>query len=197
VQVIFAVISIIILAVYIVAPIFLTIYFRRNVKRFHLSTFKLRYKEVINDLSYRNNSSPYYFLLFCYRRLAANLIIVLLPSYSSSQIMLNVFLSQMVVFSLGFVNIYQEAYNNRLNYFNEAMVLLTGYHLFCFTDFVPKAATRYQVGQSLVCVIILTICVNLSGVARLVILSVRRLIRMHIKRREYRKRCAHLKRVEK
>jgi hypothetical protein len=66
------------------------------------------------------------------------------------------------------------AYNRRLNYFNEAILLATGYHLFCFTDFVPRAADRYEVGQSLIFFIIFTIFVNLSTVALPAVLAVKK-----------------------
>jgi len=143
IQFAFGAISIVTLAVYTLAPIYMTVFFRANVKKFHLSTFKLRYNEAINDLNQKGNSSPNYFIIFCFRRLAINLLIVVLPSYSSSQVMLYIFQNQMVVISLGFTSIYKLAFNRRLDYFNEAIMLVTGYHLFCFSDFVPKAATRY------------------------------------------------------
>ena len=91
IQVIFGVISIMTLTVYLVTPILMTIFFRSKVHKFHLTTFKLRYSEAINDLNQKGNSSPNYFMIFCFRRLAANLLVVLLPLYSSSQIMLYVF----------------------------------------------------------------------------------------------------------
>lgn len=106
VQVIFGVISIITLLIYIVAPIYLVIYFRKNVHKFHLTTYRVRFKEAIDGLYQKDNSAPNYFAIFCFRRLAANLLIVFLPTYSSSQIMLYVFSNQMVIISLGFTNIY-------------------------------------------------------------------------------------------
>ena len=35
---------------------------------------------------------------------------------------------------------------NRIEAFNEATILLLTYFLFCFTDLVPEAVTRYELG---------------------------------------------------
>jgi len=79
----------------------------------------------------------------------------------------------MVVISLGFTTIYKVNYTRRLDFINEAILLITGYHLFCFTDFVPKAATRYLVGDSLIYLIYITIAINLTGVVRPVVINVK------------------------
>ena len=83
----------------------------------------------------------------------------------------------MVVILLGFTTIYKVAYTRRLDFFNEAILLVTGYHLFCFTDFVPKAATRYLVGDSLIYLIYITIVINLTGVARPFVLNIKNRVR--------------------
>lgn len=83
-QVFLFTISIGVLAVYAVAPLILTTYFKANVHKFFLSTYNFRFKEAINDLNRKGRSSPNHFVIFCYRRLLANLLIVFLRSYSSS-----------------------------------------------------------------------------------------------------------------
>ena len=50
VKAVFGAISIITLFIYTVVPIYLVIYFRKNVHRFHLSTYRLRFKEAIDGL---------------------------------------------------------------------------------------------------------------------------------------------------
>jgi succinate-acetate transporter protein len=61
-----------------------------------------------------------------------------------------------------------------MEFFNEAMLMVTGYHLFCYTSFVPKASTRYQVGTSLIIWTIFTVVVNLSVLTTTPIRIVRR-----------------------
>jgi hypothetical protein len=78
---------------------------------------------------------------------------------------------------LGITKIYEVAYSRRLDFFNEAILLVTSYHLFCFTDFVPKAATRYLVGDSLIYLIYITIVINLTGVARPFVLNIKNRVR--------------------
>lgn len=44
--------------------------------------------------------------------------------------------------------------------------MITGYHLFCYTDFVPDAETRYDVGSSLIGCTIFTVIVNISMILK-------------------------------
>jgi len=61
-----------------------------------------------------------------------------------------------------------------MEFFNEAMLMLTGYHMFCYTKFVPLAATRYMVGISLIICTTFTIVVNLSMILMIPIKALKR-----------------------
>lgn len=54
---------------------------------------------------------------------------------------------------------------------NEAFIMICAYHFFVFTDFVPNARTRFQVGYSLIVIAGLSTAVNLC-VIYLTMLSV-------------------------
>jgi hypothetical protein len=54
---------------------------------------------------------------------------------------------------------------------NEAFIMICAYHFFVFTDFVPNARTRFQVGYSLIAIAGLSTAVNLC-VIYLTMLSV-------------------------
>jgi hypothetical protein len=63
--------------------------------------------------------------------------------------------------------------------------MVTSYHLFCYTHFVPETKTRYQVGTSLIIWTIFTIVVNLSVITLNPIKIVRRKVRSIYLARRY------------
>jgi len=67
-----------------------------------------------------------------------------------------------VIIALGSADPFKMLSDRRIEYFNEAMLMITGYHLFCFTDFVPDAETRELVGLSLMVCTIFSVAVNLA-----------------------------------
>jgi hypothetical protein len=66
---------------------------------------------------------------------------------------------------VGYVNPYDNLVSNRMDLFNETLILITNYHLFMFTDFLSDLEMRGKVGQSLVVVTIFNVAVNLSVVS--------------------------------
>ena len=62
--------------------------------------------------------------------------------------------------------LYEDKQRNFISCMNEVIILLTIYHLFCFTDFVPNAETRASfVGLSLVGMSFINMGVNLLPLA--------------------------------
>ena len=64
------------LIVYFTMPFILLIFFRKNFSSFRKKAFKRKYKEAIDDLSFRNPSSPIFLLIFSLRRLLLAFLIV-------------------------------------------------------------------------------------------------------------------------
>lgn len=55
-----------------------------------------------------------------------------------------------VIILFGYSNVYFIPKDRRLEFFNEATILLCLYHFYLFTDFVPDAEARYTMGYSLI-----------------------------------------------
>lgn len=68
------------------APVAMTVYFRRNHKRFRQKAFVKRFGEVVNNLNFRDKNATNYFVIFCYRRLFLVALIVFLQDYPYAQI---------------------------------------------------------------------------------------------------------------
>ena len=64
-----------------------------------------------------------------------------------------------MIIYLGFVWPFESHVITWTEIFNEVAVLLLCYFMFCFTDWVPLAATRYQIGWLFISII----CLHLLG----------------------------------
>jgi len=71
-----------------------------------------------------------------------------------------VFVNQSVIILLGMSDVFLLKGDNRLEMFNEVMIMIQSYHLFIFSDFVPNDTTRYRMGAVLIALTIFTILVN-------------------------------------
>ena len=56
---------------------------------------------------------------------------------------------------LGFSKPFKEPFAQRMEYFNEIVLLLTLYCMMCFTDFVPEVESQYNMGW-ICCLIVLS-----------------------------------------
>ena len=63
-----------------------------------------------------------------------------------------------MIMYLGFIWPFRSDFLNYMEVFNELISLLLCYFMFCFTDWIPKADMRYNVGW----VFIVVICTHLS-----------------------------------
>ncbi len=68
----------------------------------------------------------------------------------------------LVVIAFGYSLPYHLKRDQKLEYFNEATILLCVYHEFLFTDFVDDADIRYLIGYSLIAFTCLNILGNLG-----------------------------------
>ena len=70
-------------------------------------------------------------------------------------------LGTVIIILFGSVNAYTLPRDRRLEYFNEATIMLCVYHYYVFTDFVSDPVARYQAGYSLIAVTCTNLAVNM------------------------------------
>jgi hypothetical protein len=102
--------------------------------------------------------------------------------------MLYLVLNQNVTIALADSNPFKAHGDRRIELFNEAMLMTTGYHLFLFTEFVPNAETRYFLGFSLMASTLLNLSVNLLYVLSSPVLKFIRKVKSLHRRSAYRHR---------
>lgn len=94
------------------------------------------------------------------RRLILVLSTIVFNNYAFAQIIIFIFLSELNLIHLIFYKPYIEKYNNRLEIFNEFCIIIMGYQLVMFTDFVDDENTKYYSGYTLIGIIGLNFLFN-------------------------------------
>ena len=91
----------------------------------------------------------------------------------------------------GYFSPFLSKLNNRMALFDEVIVLLSSYHLYCFTAWVGSPARRNEAGWSFLSLIALTVAVNfliiITIVIKQVIQKIRRLYYRRVQRRWHKK----------
>lgn len=89
-----------------------------------------------------------------------------------------------VIIIFGYSNVYFLPSDRRLEFFNEATILLCVYHCFLFTDYVPLPEDRFFMGYSMIASTVLNFSVN-GGL--LIINSIKLLVKQYkTTRKKYR-----------
>ena len=144
-----------------IAPLAMSVYFTIRFNLFRNKDFLLRFSSVIGDFNYRKKISSIFISIFCYRRLVMSLLIVFLPLYPYAQVQLMTLSCVFVIILYGYSNVYQMPKMRKLEFFNEATILICCYHVFCFTDFVDDPTIRYDIGFSLIAFTTLNLGINI------------------------------------
>jgi hypothetical protein len=142
------------------APLIMTMFFIRHFTQFRDKKFLLRFSSVIGELNWRYKWSSMFIFIFCYRRLILSLLIVFLPTYPSAQVQLITLTNVFAIIIFTWSNVYQTSKKTILEFFNEAIILICCYHMFCFTDFVDNPTIRFNIGYSLITFTTLNLGIN-------------------------------------
>jgi len=102
--------------------------------------------------------------LFMLRRFALALCLVFWVEHPTFQLMTFQFSSLFMMMFQGQFMPYITRAQNRMELFNESLVLMSSYHLFLFGDFVRDADTFYKIGYSLVFIIFLCVIINFGTI---------------------------------
>lgn len=162
------------LVLYLLSPLIVTKYLRKNFDRFKEPWFKRSFHELIMKLNYRQLSSTNFFAIFCFRRLLLVVFVVFLTKTPSLQITLQLYTIIGVFIGMGMSNIYRWRFDRVLEYFNECCILFCCYVYFLFTDFVPDPLLRKKIGNYLLFFTALNVVVNLFLILKMTISGTRR-----------------------
>ena len=103
--------------------------------------------------------------IFFIRRFAMILVLTMLPSYQNIQAFAQLGSTGFVIFYISHERPFVEPSQNRMERINELSVLMAGYTLLAFSDWVGDIDRQYEVGWILVSIIALNICYNFGSLA--------------------------------
>jgi hypothetical protein len=96
------------------------------------------------------------------KRFVFAIICIYLYDYPFAQIQFLHIQTILMIMYIISVKPFKEALLNKLEIFNEICILLTSYHLSCFTMFVSDPLIKYNIGWSLLALTSLNMLVNTS-----------------------------------
>lgn len=102
-----------------------------------------------------------YNVLYMTRRLIIVGLAVFFGEYPAGQVVIMTLHSFLMIIYLSTVKPFESRFLNRLEIFNECIVLIASYHLFIFTKFTSDPNTQYQVGWSFIGFALICIASNM------------------------------------
>ena len=142
------------------ALVFAPIYMIKEIKGFLSGEGnQLKRSQLFKGLK-GDKSSLYYNVVFFARRYFMILVLTLLPSNRNVQINCQLVSSLAMMSYVTWVRPYESKLQNSTEIINEITVLLSSYHLFCFTEWVYDVDRRLEIGWSLVGFIVFNVIVN-------------------------------------
>ena len=145
-------------------PLWAYLFMRKH--RHNLKEKEAKFGELWADMRSESKSVRRFVLFSLVRRIIlAEAVVRLRWHFTFQQMSLFVTSTMMIV---GYLKVrpYREKFANKMEIFNETCLLLIGYHIFCFSEWVPDVATRYYVGFSCVFFVVLGLFVNFSAILR-------------------------------
>lgn len=100
--------------------------------------------------------------MFFFRRFVMIFVIVLLPGQRNVQIVTQLWSTLYIMSHTAYVMPYKEPIQNYQEVLNEITVLISSYHLFCFTEWIYDFERRFELGWSLIGVILFNVLVNVT-----------------------------------
>ena len=171
-------------------PLFIFIYICPNYRNLKKSSFMDRYGSIYDmvDLRHYKRSALLWSIFFLGRRILFAIGAIFLVNYPTFQIHLFIFPTVAVLMMVGLAEPLPTPFENKQEVYNNFTILVLQYCLLCFTEFVPKAETRYNMGYLMILLTIQNIVISLVFIAVPPI----RMIRLRIKRcqvrRQYKKK---------
>ncbi len=125
-------------------------------------TFKARFGAAYEGLKEVDGEYITYELFFFYRRMLIITCVIYFDSSLITQFITVVVSGLAVVMLLSLRRPFKSPSRNRVEILEECAIMVTMYHIFCFTEFVPEPIVKHYIGYSLVACTLLHLAVYLS-----------------------------------
>ena len=129
--------SIALLVASIIFPLLIAVLICKFYKRLSDPAVSDKISSLYEGLKTHSKAALAYNSVFVVRRFLFALTIVLLYEHPGAQIQFLILYSVLMIIYDVLVKPFEDPNLNKLEIFNELCILVTGYHLICFSDFVP------------------------------------------------------------
>ena len=151
----------------VVLPLFILAYIYPNYLSLKKPEFMDKYGAIYDmiDLKHKRRSALLWSLFFLGRRILFALGVIFLIDYPIFQIYLFIFPTLAVLMMVGLAEPLPTPAENKQEVYNNFTILILSYCLLCFTEFVAKPDTRYNMGYLMILLTIQNIVVSLIIIA--------------------------------
>jgi len=144
--------------------IFLIIFYAKNLGRLNEETFQARYGAGVEGFNakktFDKRSIPVSLGFFFGRRIAFIASVILLEDLLWAQLAIHINISVfMIIFLLTYWP-FESFFAVRMAVMDECTILVLSYFLLCFTDFVPEAESRSEIGHVYIAVVLSNVLVH-------------------------------------
>lgn len=167
-------IAILLTTVAIFYPFMILFLICKNTSKLEDAAYKKKCGALYEEIKTSSKSALTYNVLFVLRRLIIAAMCIFLEQYVFLQIQIMIISSLLTLTYLFRVRPFEQPLQNRLEVFNELCVLVSSYHLFAYTDFVPETMTQFKVGWSMIGVALFSVGGNVIVVVWTTIIELRK-----------------------
>lgn len=149
--------SIILIVLLTVLPIFLIYFFVKNALNWTNVNFLGKYGALLEGTDRKRHTKKWIIVLipasFFARRITMCLCIVFFDAFLVGQIGVQIIISTLLIILIGWHRPLESAFANNLELFNEIVTMMTLYLMFCFSDWVPDPEARSNCGFAFISVL--------------------------------------------
>ena len=147
-----------------------------------------RFESVFDNLKLNKKGALAYHNVYCLRRTVVLLVVVFLTQSRISQIYIFLLTAFANVIYSSQIRPFNSKLLNMSELFNEVMVWLCSYPLFCFSQFVPDPEVEYDIGWILIALILALIVFNCTILLIGLIVEIKASFRVRKLKKEYKKK---------
>lgn len=145
-DIISTVFSLAMLSVCVFAPITFVVVMLRKFSYLERNKIKIRWGKIFEGLDLKRGKTVVLQMAHYFLRRFMLIVVIVCQDYIIVQIMTVFFSFVTELIILGFVRPFKDPFNNKMEYFNEVIILLTMYCLMCFTDWNPNIDMQTNIG---------------------------------------------------
>ena len=142
-------------------PIWALHFFIKYFSKLGDSNIQKRYGELTEGLNIHNRSMIIFWATDIVRRVLLSVIVVFFRSHFWLQNLVFLISTLAQVMVTGFTQARLSKFDQRLDYFNEKILLYMQYHIMCFTTVVHNPHTKFNIGYSCCVFIVVGVGVNM------------------------------------